>query len=110
MKLVNLKPASESKVEKYLIDKLNLSSYQKEKLIQGEVIRFSPFLIYERVDNPKTSILWRLTIVFYFLWLLLSVVFAAVRWVLFGRFYYNKTDRMYRVTDFWAKKLNRVGL
>ena len=60
-----LKKAPEYKVQEWLEKKLELTNYQKSKLYNEEIIRFSPFYFYERKQKEKISILWRFTLIFF---------------------------------------------
>lgn len=62
MKLSRLERANEIEFRNWLSEKLTLTSYQKSKMREDEIIRFSDFYIYKEREAVKTSVLWRLTL------------------------------------------------
>lgn len=105
MKLTRLTPASDYEVRKWLENTLDLTVYQKEKLRDSELIRFSPFYFYKKRPKAKTNIFWRLTIVlipFYYLILFCLLPFMFLftgRWGYSQKFY----DKFHA---YWMNKLN----
>ena len=96
MKLTNLKPASDHKVQEWLEKSdLKLTTYQKECLRNSEMIRFSPFEFYTRRETEKVNFLWRLSIILipiYYLFLLISLPIAFLirgKWGYSQKFYDN---------------------
>jgi hypothetical protein len=106
MKLTNLKPASDFEVRKWLEKSLELTPYQKDILNNRELIRLSRFYFYERRKTNKISFLFRLTIFFVPVYLLMLLIALPFHWVFtnrwgFGQKYYD---------NFHAKWLNKLGL
>lgn len=88
---------------KILDQYIGLTEYQKEKL---SGIDWVPFTVirYEKPEPVKP--LWRLTILFY--WLFLLAVLALVipvKWLFTGKSYFSEKNWTYRVYAFWTKKL-----
>lgn len=96
------------KVEMYefrkILDKyIGLTEYQKEKLLG---IDWFPFTVirYEKPEPVKP--LWRLTILFYWLFLLVMLALVIpVKWLFTGKSYFSEKNWTYRVYAFWTKKL-----
>ena len=74
MNISNLKRASHYDVRKWLENKLELTTRQKEKLYcdGDELLRFSKYHFYERTEK-QTNLLWRITILIYPIYL--SIIF-----------------------------------
>ena len=96
MKLTNLKPVFDYEVEKWLISSIpELTVYQKQKIRNDEIVRFSGFQFYKRRKRIKVSILWRLTfflLPLYFAFLLVSLPFGYLftgKWGFGQKFYDN---------------------
>ena len=105
MRLHHLKESSDYDVEEWLEQKLNLTSYQKEILRRDEIIRFAPFEFYERPKEKKPSFLWRLTILFYLIYLILVFVGLPFNFLFTGKWGYGKKfyDNFHSK---WMRKLN----
>lgn len=105
MKLTNLKPANDFEVKEWLEKQLDLTVYQKEKLVNNEVIRFAPFYFYKRRQRKKISFLYRLSIILipiYYSLLMIALPFTLIvrgEWG-FGQKFYDKFHAV------WMNKLN----
>lgn len=87
MKLHNLKPADTHAVNKWLIDKLNLGPYQKEKLHKDEIVRYAPFQFFEQ--KKKVNSKWmRLTLIPYCIIYLLILISLPFKYFITGRWGY----------------------
>lgn len=105
MKLTNLQHASDYEVEDWLKKQLDLTPYQKEKLRDSELIRFAPFEFYKHRKQVKTSILWRLTIIFVPIYLLLLIISLPIKFVITNQWGYG--DKFYdNFHAVWWNKLN----
>lgn len=105
MKLSSLTPASDHEVEKWLKEKLDLTDYQKEKLRDREIIRFAPFYFYKRAKPEKVGILWRLTIIFFAVYLILLFCSLPFKMIITGKWGYGRKfiDNFHNK---WVRKLN----
>ena len=65
MKIIDLKHVNDSDVIKWMDEHLKLTSYQKEKIRNDEMIRFVPFYFMER-RKKTNNILLRFSIIFMF--------------------------------------------
>lgn len=106
MKFSNLKQAFDLDVYKWLEEELQLTPYQKERLRNEELIRFSPYFFYEKEDKKRISFLWRITIVFYFPYFILLCIFAPLKWVCTGNRYYGRKF----MDTFHNKWVRKIGL
>lgn len=105
MKLSRLKIASYYDVEKWLEKSLELTPYQKQKLHNEEIVRFSRFYFYEHKKENKVSVLWRLTIFFYLVYIILLVCFLPIKWLFTGKWGYGDSF-LYKFHYKWVHKLN----
>lgn len=103
MKLHNFKKAYTYKVHEWLFSSIpELTKYQKERIINDEIVRFAPFEFMEKRKRIK-SFWWRLTIIFIpVIWILL-VAGLPINFIIKGYWGYSKLK--------WFNEwMNRVGL
>ena len=103
MKLINLKRASDLEVQRWIFDNVpNLTKYQKERIRDDEIVRFSPYHFYKKrkkVDN---------------VFIRLSVIFMPIVWTIlfigipFNFFITGKWG--YKRIDWYCKWANACGL
>ncbi len=106
MKLSRLERAPDYDVVKWLDKKLNLTAYQKDKLSQEEIMRWSPFYFYKLPERKKVSILWRLTLPIFPIYLLLVVIFNPIKWMFTGKWGYGRNF----IDNFHNKWVRKLGL
>lgn len=105
MNLTNLKRASNFEVEEWLEKNIvELTTYQKQKMSEDEIIRFSPFKFFKhrkKVDN----ILVRLTVIFIpIVWIILFLT-LPINFLITGNWGY-KYDKL----NWFNKWRNACGL
>ena len=90
MNFRNLEKANYREVEEWLKkSSLNLTDYQKRKLWDDEIIRFSPFEFYKN-KKSVTNIWLRFSIIFLpIIWVLLFI-FLPLTFILTGSWGYGK--------------------
>lgn len=103
MSLYNVKEVSDYKVREWLFKSIkDLSPYQKERLIDDEIIRFAPFKFVEERD--KVSNVWiRLTIMFYPIVLVILYLSLPLMFLVNGRWGYNSKTISWFTQ--WSKNL-----
>jgi len=103
MNLHNLQKVPDYKVKKWLEESIrDLTPYQKQKMFDDEIVRWSPFEFYEK--RKVVSNFWfRLTIIFIpFVWLILAIG-LPVKFIISGQWgYEKKTIQWY---DTWISKI-----
>lgn len=111
MKLIYLKKASDYEVEKWLEKKLDLSPYQREKMRDHEIVRFSMFSFYvketsEDREKKKKNFLWRVTLIFWFIYVLLLILVALpLKWIVTGNWGLQPGKFVENFHKPWARKL-----
>jgi|ERR1700741_354872 len=105
MKFSYLRRASDHEVEKWLTESLDLTAYQKEKLRDREIVRFSSFYFYKTQKKEKVSVLWRLSIIIYPVYYLLAVCFLPIKWIFTGTWGYGRNF----VDNFHSKWTRKLG-
>lgn len=91
MKFSQLQPAANYEVEKWLETSIrNLTDDQKRWIYNEEIVRFSPFQFYKRVKKEKPTILWRLSALFYPIYLILLILFNPIKWIFTGEWGYGE--------------------
>ena len=103
MNLHNLQKVPDYRVKKWLEESIrDLTPYQKQKIFDDEIIRFSPFEFYEK--RKVVSSFWiRLTIIFIpFVWLLLFIG-LPFKFIVTGQWGYGK--KMLNWYDKWVSKV-----
>lgn len=105
MKLTRLKPASDYEVINWLEKELELTPYQKGKMRDREIVRFSPFEFYKSRGKEKVSVLWRLTIIIFPFYWLIFLVGLPFRFLFTGKWGYGQKffDNFHAV---WIRKLD----
>jgi hypothetical protein len=106
MNLSNLKRASDHDVEQWLEKRLALTPYQKDKLHQEEIVRFSRFHFYERRDKENVSFLWRFTVVFFPICWLLLFCLLPINMIITGKWGYGR----WIMDSFFSKWKNKLNL
>ena len=104
MKFYRLQKASEYDFIKFLEDKINLTAYQKEKLRDNEILRFSKYEIYTAA-KAESKFIWRLTILFVIPYILLMYLFLPIKFIFTGTWGYGGKF----IENFhkpWFRKLN----
>lgn len=98
----------QSKLRNYEIIKVldnyvELTDYQKSKLVD---IDWYPFTIIKYEQPKPVKPIWRLTILFYWIYCLsMILIIRPVSWVLFGQKYFTPQNIFYRIYEYWTKKL-----
>lgn len=106
MKFSNLKRADDFEVHKWLENELQLTTYQKECLRNQELIRFSPFYFYRKENKNGLSMLWRLTILLYFPYVIVLIIVTLFKWLLTGNRYLGRNF----IDNFHNKWTRAIGL
>jgi hypothetical protein len=106
MKLSQLEKASNYHVENWLQEKLALTPYQRSKMINDELIRFSPFEFYQRPKKEKVSVLWRLTLPLFPIYVLIIIIINPIKWMITGKWGYNQKF----FDNFHAKWTRKLGI
>jgi len=71
MRLINLKRASNFEVQKWIEESIpELTKYQKNKIIDDEIVRLAPYEFYKRGKKVDS------------IWVRLSVVFIPIAWMI----------------------------
>lgn len=91
-------------VQCWLEKQLDLSPYQREKLRERELVRFAPFKFIKQRKAETVSPLWRLSIVFWPLYVLLLIIFSPLTYLIKGTWGYPEKflQRFYYP---WKRKL-----
>jgi hypothetical protein len=93
MRIIDLKPVSNYKVQEWLDSHIKeLTPYQKEWIINEEIVRFAPFYFMERTKKTN-NVLLRLTIIFMLPVLLLLIIGLPFNFFITGSWGYSH-DKM----------------
>lgn len=103
MDLLRYKKLESYEIRKVLDDYIGLTDYQKSKLIG---LDWYPFTIVRYEEPEAVKPLWRFTILFYWLFLLIVLLLVIpVTWFFTGKRYLSEKHWSYRIYTFWTKKL-----
>lgn len=106
MNLSNLKRASDFDVKIWLEKELKLTEYQKSLMNQDtEFFRDSPFYFYEPDYNRSKSLVWRFSIIFFLIFLMLLFCFLPIKWVFTGKWGYGRS-----FMDFYNSWKKKIGI
>lgn len=105
MKLHRLQKAPDYKVQQWLEKELELTTYQKSKIYNREIIRFAPFDFYEPRQKEKTSALWRFTILLYLIYWVILFSGLPFTFLITGKWGYGR-----KLYDFHSKWMNKLNL
>ena len=98
------KRTSSLKVQKWIENNIpELTAYQKETIRYDEMIRFSPFYWYEKRQKEKVNPLFRLTIIPFFVIMLILLIGLPVNFLFVGRWGYG--NKMFNTLSKWQNKL-----
>jgi hypothetical protein len=104
MKISHLERASDYEVHRWLEKELDLTPYQKEKLYNSEIVRFSNLYFYRIPKKEKVSILWRLTILVFPIYYLLAFCFLPINFIFKGKWGYGR-DFIDKFHSVWVRKI-----
>jgi hypothetical protein len=104
--LTDLQRVSDHEVCEWLEEKLQLTPYQKQILIEREIVRFAPFYFYKWRNDKKVSLLWRLTIVIYPIYWLILFIGLPFKWIVTGKWGYGRKF----FDNFHAKWVQKLGI
>lgn len=91
MRFSNLKKASDYEVNDWLSEELELTPYQKERLINRELVRFAPFEFYKQKTKEKVSFFWRLTILIIPMYIILLYIGSIINYMINGKWGLSRT-------------------
>lgn len=105
MKLHDLEKVNTQEYKDFLINELNLSPYQKDKLNNNKILENSKYIIMKKYDKVEDSnILWRLTVIFLPIYYITVFITCIFNYFIFGKFACN-WKFLYKVDKKWFKKL-----
>ena len=102
MNLTKYIKLSTYEVKKVLDDYIGLTDEQKTKLTY--IDRF-PFTIIKYEVPSSVNTIWRITILFYLLFMLITLLVMPIKWMLTGDRYFSNKSWHYKVYIYWSKKL-----
>lgn len=104
MNLLRYKKLTNYEIGKILDRYIGLTDYQKSKLYNTD---WFPFSIVQYTQKEPVKPIWRLTVLFYWLYcLLIILLISPVMWLLYGRScVVSEKDIIYRIYSTWTKKL-----
>lgn len=102
MNLIRYRELKLYEVKQILDDYIGLTDDQRLKLRQIDRLPFS-FVKYQKPEPVKP--IWRLTILFYWVFVLILLLLLPIKWILTGNRYYPEKSWQYRLYIFWTKKL-----
>lgn len=92
MGLINLKQVPDYRVKEWLMKSIrDLTPFQKEWIINDEIIRFAPFKFYERKKKVK-NIYVRLSIIFIPIPFIVLFLGLPFNFIITGSWGYNRID------------------
>jgi len=84
MNFSRLKRADDSEVEKWIKENINITDYGARRLVDEELIRFSPFKFYKKREIKKKNFLWRLTAPVFILYCIVMMFAIPFKWLFTG--------------------------
>ena len=103
MKLFQYRTATAFEIRKELEARLELTDYQKGKIV--DVLDDLPYRFIEFTPAKKPKLIHRLTAAFYFIFYLLLVFNMPLKWLFTGNLYYNPKSRMFVFLRNWYSLL-----
>jgi len=89
MRLINLKRIDNYEVEKWLEDKIpELTTYQKERIRDDEIVRFAPFYFYKR-RKKVNNVFIRLSAIFIIPVFLVLIIGLPFNFLITGNWGYS---------------------
>jgi hypothetical protein len=81
-----------------------LTPMQKEQI--KEYVEYShPYTVVEDIKKAKSTLLWRMSGIFFLLYVLLFYIFSPLKWVLTGTAVYDRDGIIVRIYKNWLKHL-----
>src|ERR1700743_892872 len=104
MRLHNLKRVSDYEEGDWLYENIpEITAYQKEAIMDREIIRFSHLYFYKAAKNENTSLLWRLSVIVYLPYFVALIIFLPFRWMTTGQWGYGQ--KFYNIHSKWTRKI-----
>lgn len=91
MNLSRLKQASQHNVESWLIKELDLTNCQKNRLLEQELIRWSPFKFMEEKKKEEVDFLWRFSMLVLPFYIILVWLYNPLQFIFTGKWGINQT-------------------
>lgn len=88
--LSNLERARDHEVEKWLEEELELTPYQKERMRNNESVRLSFIYFYKNKPTKNPSLIWRLTIIPFFLYYVIAFCFLPINYLITAKWGYSR--------------------
>ena len=106
MEWSHLKRATQFEIKDWIEENIpELTTYQKERMRDDEMIRFSPFYFYKRAERETPNILWRLTVLVLPVYWLTMVVSLPFNMIITGTWGYGRKF----IDGFHSKWMRKIG-
>ena len=103
MNLLRYRKIESYELRKILDDYIGLTDYQKDKLLH---IDWLPFTVIKYEEPEAVKPIWRLTILFYWVYMLIMLlIIIPIKWLFTGKSYFSSKHWTYKIYAFWSKKL-----
>ena len=107
MNITKLKPADNYEVQQWIEKNIvELTAYQKQKITESEMIRFSHFYFYKKRQKEKVFFLWRLTILFFPIYIILVYLSIPIKFLFTGKWGLGSSF----INNVHSKWTNKIGL
>lgn len=103
MNIFRYKQVRDYDVEQYFRKHLDLTVYQKQRI--EDVIRSAPFDFISFEKEAAVFWPWRLTVIFFILFILLLWITMPIKWMLTGHGRYGQKSIALKVYRFWGKRI-----
>jgi hypothetical protein len=91
MKLTNLQKAADYEVNAWLEEIIpEITDYQKQRIRERELVRFSKFEFYKRRPQEKITFLWRLTFFLLPIYFILLFLGLPIKMLITGKWTYGQ--------------------
>jgi hypothetical protein len=108
MKLSNYKRANRLTVKKWLVDELNLTPIQSEKLSDyyaNGILDNCRYEFFEWQPQKSKNLLWRLTAIIVIPYMIIMLLGMPIKYLITGNSYYGR-----KTMDFHRKWMKNCGL
>lgn len=103
MKFTNLERASEYKLGCEIAD--IIQDYGRDMAYIEQHIKQN-YRLFKVIEKNKSNPLWRLTILFYFIFIILLVIAMPIKWLITGYQYYDSDSFVSKLQRKWYEKFN----
>jgi len=103
MDIISWRKVDSHDVRKEIEMRMELSVYQREKII--DCLDTLPYRFVEYKKPKKAPVLFRLTAPFYFIFVIIIHLYRPIKWIFTGNSYFEHDGKLVKFFTAWKEKM-----